>query len=258
MNKLIAGYFVGEFGWSLMRWQGILRHIAPNYDHITIGCERSMSFLYEDFANEFLYFEDLGISINSRNMWMANQNVYEMPHHKGDNYFKPCRDICLSNGNYHQNYIKFGRYDKRCEYDLLIHARSTNNFNTGYRNWHHDNWCKLVKEFGTFKIASIGSKGGALSIPGTKDLRGISLKQLSNTMASSKLFVSPSSGPGHFASLCGCKHLIWSDIKDQGLYNNMERWLENWNPFKIHCTFIPKWQPTVNQVIGEVNKCLNK
>ena len=256
VNKLIAGYHAGEFGHILMRWQGILRHMAPNYDSVVIGCEKSMKFLFEDFANEFMFFEDLNIKIHSRNMWMCNQTVYQMPHHKDENYFKPCKEICLSNGNYHQNFIKWGKKTGRNHYDLLIHARSTTNFETGYRNWPYESWQLLLDEYQGLKIASVGSKDGAWWIPGTKDLRGIPLKQLSNIMASSDLFASPSSGPGHFASLCGCKHLIWSDKKDRGLYDNEVRYKEDWNPFETECFFIPNWQPTVRQVIKEMDKCL--
>lgn len=256
MNKLIAGYHAGEFGHLLFRWQGILRHMAPNYDHITIGCERAMKFLFEDFATEFMFFEDAGHKIHSRNMWMTNQTVYDMPNWKDDNYFKPCREICLSNGNYHQNFIKWGKKNKKSEYDILIHARSTTNFDSGYRNWPYENWRKLVFEYDDLRMASVGSKSGAWYIPGTKDLRGIPLKQLANTMASSDVFLSPSSGPAHFASLCGCKHLVWSDKKDRGLYDNEIRYVRQWNPFETPVVFIPKWQPTLNEVSKELYTCL--
>ena len=256
MNNLIAGYFVGEMGWELMRWQAILRHMAPNYDHITIGCEKPIKFLYEDFADEFVYFEDTGIKIHTRNMWMANQKVYEMSHHQGDNYFVPNKEICLGNGNYHQNFIKWGKKTSGNRFDLLIHARSTTNFETGYRNWPYKNWQNLLDEYPDLKVASTGSKDGAWYIPGTKDLRGIPLSRLANVMASSDLLASPSSGPGHFASLCGCKHLVWSEKKDRGLYDNETRYKEDWNPFMTECVFIPRWQPTVRQVIKEIDKCL--
>ena len=257
MSTLIAGYFVGEFGWNLMRWQGIIRHMAQNYDKVIIGCEKSMTFLFEDFATDFVF---LHIDIKSRNMWMANQMVYEMPHSENDNYIKPCREICLSNGNFHQNFIKWGNKNEEYQYDLLIHARSTNNFNTGYRNWAYDNWIELLVELWDchLNIASIGNNEDAMHIPGTDDLRGIPLKNLADVMASSKLMVSPSSGPGHFASLCGCKHLIWSDEKDQGLYNNKFRWLEDWNPFNTECYFIPEWQPSVERVQKGIEICLSE
>ena len=138
----------------------------------------------------------------------------------------------------------------------VIHARSTTNFETGYRNWPYEKWQLLIDNYPDLKIASTGSRDGAWWIPGTKDLRGINLKQLSDVIASSDVFASPSSGPGHFASLCGCTHVIWSTEKDRGLYNNRDRWEKEWNPFNTECHFIPTWQPTVKQVTKETDKCI--
>ncbi len=258
MNKLIAGYFIGEFGWELMRWQAIIRHIAKNYDKVIIGCERDKAFLYEDFATDFKYFDDLGINIESRNMWMANHTVYEMEHEEKDAFIAPIREICLDNGNYHQNFIKWGKKDKNLYYDLLLHARSTKNFNTAYRNWAPVCWDRIVDEYRRMRIASVGSLDGADYIKGTDDLRGTPLKALADTMASSNMIIGPSSGTMHFASLCGLKHIVWSDLKDRGLYNNRDRFDFMWNPFATEFNFIPSWQPEPETVIKECNKWLTQ
>jgi len=244
MSKLIAGYFVAEMGWLLMRWQGICRHVSKNYNGTIIGCEKEYSFLFKDFATEFKYFEDLRIKINSRNMWMSNGTTYPME--KAN--FLPSRNVCLEN-EYHQDFIKYGHKDASLKYDILIHARSTENYNTGYRNWAVDNWIELSRRLCGLRVASIGSIGGALHIAGTDDCRGIELSLLSDVMASSTVLLSPSSGPVHFASLCGLRHIVWATEKDRGIYNNRERYEKLWNPFNTSCVFIPTWQPTIEQVI---------
>ena len=53
MRKLYAGPWVGEFGWELCSWVPSLRHIAENYDHITVEIQPGMEYLYE-FADEFI------------------------------------------------------------------------------------------------------------------------------------------------------------------------------------------------------------
>ena len=70
MKHLYAGYFAGEFGWELMAWQSRVRYLAQGYDKVTIGCLRGHEFLYEDFAEDFIYWEG---SVRTKNMWMVNQ-----------------------------------------------------------------------------------------------------------------------------------------------------------------------------------------
>ncbi len=258
MKKLVAGHFVGEFGWLLMRWQGIIRHIAKQYDHVTIGCEKPYKFLFEDFADEFVYYTG---RVKQRNMWQVNGTVY--PLNREGECIVPSRSICLDDiinkgkGVYHQDFIKYGSYDIRNHYDILIHARSTNNYQTGYRNWPEGNWNKIVEAYPDMLIASVGSPEGADYIDGTDDLRGIDLDRLADVMASSEVLLSPSSGAVHFVALCGMKHIVWSKEDDRGIYNNRERNTTLWNPFNAEVIFIPNWQPSPNDVLMELDKCLS-
>ena len=34
MKTLIAGPWVGEFGWELAAWQGYIRALSKNFDHL--------------------------------------------------------------------------------------------------------------------------------------------------------------------------------------------------------------------------------
>jgi len=258
MTTLIAGHHAGEFGHMLMTWQGIIRKMAERYDEVVMGCERQYRYLYEDFTDKFNSFH---YEIKTRNMWMTNQRVYKL----GDDYtdfhsskidhIYPSRELCL-NPKTEQKFIKYGKFDENKKFDILIHARSTDNLNTGYRNWPIVKWEELVLRYNkTRDIASIGSKDGAHWIKGTHDLRGVPLNILADTMASSTLLLSPSSGPVLFGLLCGLKSIVWSDIPDRGLYNNRDRYLKMWNPFKTPCIFIPEWQPSVLSIAKEVDRC---
>lgn len=250
MKTLVAGYIAPEFGWGLFGWQGILRHQAKkgNYDKVIIGCEPQYRFLYEDFATDFVNFP---FSIKTRNMWYTNGQVYPMP--KAD--IVPSRELCRDE-SIPQDFVSWGKYKEDYKFDILIHARSTNNMNTYYRNWPLQYWCELVSQFKGLNIACLGTTGGAFRIPGTVDIRGIELKQLADVIFSSSMLVSPSSGPAHFASLCETIHIVWSDFDTVGVMNNKIRYLKKWNPFNTECCFIPSWQPTIKQVADKIEDWL--
>jgi len=246
---IYAGYFAGEFGWLLMRWQAKVRFLSELNGDIIVGCEKQYNFLFEDFTSKFMAFEDLNIEIKSRNMWLCNQQIYPM----AEKCFSPDRQKCIDNNN--QSFIKYGVKSER-KYDILLHDRSTKNFNTEYRNWNCDKWLDIVSHFKGLKVASVGSKSGANYIKDTEDLRSIELKSLANIMASSRVLVSPSSGTAHFASLCGLPHIVWSDRIDRGLYDNKQRYETDWNPFNTKCNFIDSWHPDSKTVIKEIEKCI--
>ena len=81
-------------------------------------------------------------------------------------------------------------------------------------------------------------------IKGTKDLRGIDLKELTDYMSSANLIIGPSSGPMHLASLCGLKHVSW------GVESNVNRYKYDWNPHKAEVEYIisEKWNPSIEDV----------
>ena len=246
VKVLNAGFFVGEFGWLLMRWQGVCRYLSRQYDKTVIGCEAEYTYLFEDFANEFIYYTG---KPKTRNMWLADQKTYPLTG------LVPSKEVCL--GNSKQEFVRYGRFDLTKKYDLLFHARSTSNMGTGYRNWPIEKWNQLRKEFPSLKIASTGSVTGANYVQGTDNLIGMPLNRLADYVASAELVISPSSGMGHFASLCCTTHVVWSDERDRGVMNNKERYLKEWNPFKTRCHFISKWQPEINEVKDMINVALS-
>ena len=69
-------------------------------------------------------------------------------------------------------------------------------------------------------------------------------------MSNSKLIIGPSSGPLHYASLCGLSQIVWSEPK------NRDKYLIHWNPFKTYVTFYSKksWSPSVQEVYNLFKK----
>ena len=143
-------------------------------------------------------------------------------------------------------------------YDLIIHARACKKYNQEKWNWPDKNYEKVLKNLNPSKVCSIGTE--AHHIKGTEDLRGIPLKDLCDIMASSKVLLTPSSGPGHLASLCGLSHIIMTDNYYQKSIGgtNRDRYKYKWNRFKVKCRILDKhnWIPPVDLVTKEVEKFL--
>ena len=183
---LIAGPWVGEFGWELLAWQGYIRSLSRNFDKTIIICARSSKGIYLDFADEFLFFSEISF---------------------GKYKVKP-------------EYIRFGR-DNDTEYDILFHIRSRKEIRPE-DNWSIDNWNVLKEKFKDKKIACIGTTSSSGWIEGTDDLRNIPLGDLFDIMRNSHAVFGPSSGPMHLSSLCGCPHVVWSYSGNKTRYE--ENW----------------------------------
>ena len=236
-----------------MAWQGIARHRAQSYMKTVVHCEAGYQFLYKDFADEIhqhAFFPEF------RNMWAYKPLTFH--EFNGNDVLIPSKEVCLN--GYQQSFVRLGIHSD-VKITVLMHARSTNNGGWGYRNWPLYKWEELFNKLDSFGYAgaSVGTHDGAEYIPGTIDLRGEPLASLANIMRAAKVFVSPSSGPAHFASLCGLRHVVWSDIKMEAIgCSNKDRYEHKWNPFKTPCAFLPTWQPSVDDVFGEVRKCLSR
>jgi len=258
MKKLYAGFFCGEYGWELMRWQGYLRYIAKDYDYVCVGCEPGHESIYDDFATDFVTWGD----VSSRNMWMCNGgHVPPIPVIDDGDYILPSKEICLT-GKINQTFIQYGKAEKSDIPCIVFHARATNNLGTHYRNWSIENWLKLESmisnEIGPHTAYCIGSIDGANNIRSITDQRGLSMPQLFDVLAMATVLVTPSSGPGHLAALCNCPVVAWSDNHKQVIgCTNKERYKHIWNPFNTPVEFLDKtWQPKVEDVFEKVKMFL--
>lgn len=260
MKVLFAGPWVGEFGWELFCWQGILREQSKNYDKVIVSSRPHMKILYDDFASEFVpYVPNVNNTDCERNVGFVYNNIHEQYlNPEDDNSFIPPQFLLERyvppqgyQKSLKQSFVKYGKENKDLKYDVIIHAR--NKKNSPERNWTLENWTKLVNELTKhpIKIACIGTSDQADYIPPCDNFMDKDLYFLSELFYNSSLLVTPSSGPGHFASLCGCAHLIWSGNPD-----NEIRYKQHWNPFNTHCVYMKDttWKPNVNSVYESINK----
>lgn len=256
---LLAGPWIGEFGWELFCWQGYVRELSKNYDKTIVISRPGNSALYEDFCDEYIDFNPKSFKTD---FWMCSESVDFtdlISNIEHDDYFGGNFDIgyrCLSDGRSidtkgifkTQKFVKYSKETNYDGYDVIFHCRNKTTGNQ--RNWDFEQWVNLKNILPSeLKIACIGNNE-AFKIDGCDDLRGIELSDLIGVMNKSKLIIGPSSGPMHLASLCGLKHLVWSSE------HNRVRYLTDWNPFNTEVIFYSKeeWNPNPNNIYNIILK----
>jgi len=258
---LVAGPWVGEFGWELFHWIPHIRFLSHRYDKTIVYCRTGLDLLYQDFAEckhfDVNSYETDACRVDGK-FFVLSQ--YELDKYNDYEYFPNTR---IANNQYGmKEYFDYSIYadcvTNPC--DVIVHARSTNKCGTGFRNWSLEKWDELVSLLDC-KVGFIGLKESSYCPSGAIDLRGNNMKMVISYIVASKLVVGPSSGPMHLASLCKKKHLVWTDIKiEPGLNGtNRDRYETIWNPFKTPVIVVDKygWQPPVDVIVEQINECIN-
>jgi len=233
MKILLAGPYVGEFGWELFCWQAYIRRLSKDFDKTIVIGRPTNEAMYSDFCDEYIKFDPQSFKTEAFrcfNAKSAEHLIKSIPH---TTYQTGNFDIGMhyhgrlidSKGWFYskQEFHKFESDVSDKGYDVIFHCR---NKSVGpERNWGLGKWVELKHLLGdNLKIACIGNEE-AFHVKGTDDLRGIDLSELISIMNNSKMIVGPSSGPMHLASLCGLKHLVWTTEF------NRSRYTKDWNPF---------------------------
>ena len=265
---LIAGPWVGEFGWELFAWQGYVRALSRKFDQTVIICRDLSRPLYKDFCNNFISINPQGgladsffmhgVNFNEllRQVLMEKENSLMS---KNPTIFIP-RRIGFPPLTHYSEIIKLGEYKIVPEYfqygnkgekkyDYIFHVRQRQL--RPQHNWEISKWKKLLKYFSIQKknVACVGTKSQAEHLPGTVDLRDKDLTEVFNAMTNAHCTFGPSSGPMHLASLCGCPHVVWSES------DNKIRYEKNWNPLKTKILLLSEFgfQPTADYVFEKFN-----
>lgn len=266
-DHLLVHPFMGEFGWELMRWQAHVRHVSSYHKKTIVFCKKGYEYLYRDITdaiypltltNEGLadcWSRDKYSILKDDNFHSFNSYASLSPYDQ----LIPNREICI--GEIAQEFIRFGdpKYFND-GVDIVIHARSDKRKVIGDRNWPQEKWVELIGRLKSYKIATIGTVNEALGFKDVLDYRGKDLKQVAKVLSNSKICIGPSSGPMHFASLCGCKHIVWTDARKWNLGStrgtNRQRYEEVWNPFSIPCVVIDQyvWNPPIEIVYDAIMK----
>jgi len=261
MKKLIAGPWVGEFGWELFAWQGYVRALSRKFDHTTIISRPKSKPLYEDFCDTFYDHMPSGGIVDSffmhgvdfgkdfKKVAIANNIKFD-----SDTTLLIPRRIGLPPFTHHTQPVIIGNHTIKPEYkiygskadtgyDYVFHIRNRKSVRPE-DNWSVQNWNKLRDLLGSDKIACIGTEAESGLIEGTHDMRDIELQKLFELLYNAKCAFGSSSGPMHLASLCNTPHIVWS------IPNNKVRYEENWNPHDTNVCFFSdyNWHPDASFV----------
>ena len=260
MKTLIAGPWIGEFGWELFAWQGYIRALSRKYEKTIVISRGNSEAFYEDFTTVyydytppnhladsfFMYNVDtkkcLQEAVKKHDIKLSKNTTLLLPRRIGLPPFTHYTEHVIFGEDIVQpEYICFGK-KKKPEYDFIFHIRARELRQED--NWGLDNWKKLKELFGDSKIGCIGTHKESGWIEGTTDLRDLDIKKILSIMHNAKCIFGPSSGPMHLASLCGAPHVVWS--KPQ----NRVRYEENWNPLKTKVLFLDEhsWHPSPKYV----------
>lgn len=262
-QTLLAGPWVGEFGWELCAWQAYVRSLSKQYNKIIVLSRAGREFLYEDFYDEFIIFDAPLLKVNGH---IGEINQIELNKIlKNLHYTQHLLPFCITspvNFNLNQpiigtefnkqDFIKYTSNTIDKQYDILIHPR--NKIVGGMRNWSIENWKELIfllkKDY---SIAAIGTNE-AFKLDSIDDYRNVSLRDTVSLMNRTKLVVGGASGPIHLASLCGAPHFLWSEEYSR------PRFIKHWNPHNTKMFFhlITHWNPTVDEIYKGIIKSMKE
>ena len=258
---LLAGPWVGEFGWELCAWQGYVRRLSKQYNKTIVLSRAGREFLYEDFCDEFIIFDSPLSKVNGpygeTNQIKLNEILKTVHHTRHLSSFCIINPVSFNLNKSiigtefnKQDFIKYSSNTINKQYDILIHPR--NKIVGGIRNWNIDNYNKLVlllKE--DYSVAEIGTDE-AFKLDDIDDYRNISLRDTVSLMNRTKLVVGGASGPIHLASLCGAPHFLWSEEYSR------PRFTTHWNPHNAKMFFhlITHWNPTVDEIYNGIIKSI--
>jgi hypothetical protein len=250
MKLLLALPFFGDYGWMLCRWIPHLRFLSHRYDATCVWMSHENEWLCHDFATPIEKIHPKGDCCD------CDADVFVL---------RPGQEF--NRGPLEVEFVKYGKHDRVWASDLVIHARADSRGVIGEnRNWPVERWQELIQRLRDNSmvrtVIGVGSLEAAVHVPGARDMRGVDARLLIDIMASTRLCIGPSSGPMHLASLCGARHLVWSDQRVWNLGSkkgtNRERYENIWNPLGTPATVFDSqgWQPEVDAIQSLVERLL--
>lgn len=247
-----------ELGWLIARFNPYCRHKAKGYDKVIVLCPPDERYIWNDFATDFI---DIKRPDRADRWFYGPGKSAKIPkkilkQHPGCDRIEPSEKTC-NKGK--REFRKFGsRNGDRCDPYIVIHARSTEKYGQGNRNYSVKKFERIVRDVG-YRSISIGTIENSHLVPGTEDARGISLHKLCNILANAKLVIGPSSGPLHLSHFCGAPILVWTYKRYEKAVggNNRYRYEKKWRPFKdVPVTVVDNygWDPPVKVLIKKIKK----
>lgn len=272
LRPIVAGPWLGEFGWEIMRWQGVFRALAYQGRSITMIARSGHEALYADYVSEFipaaeLGFEEFGATDGWRLDGVEPRISRRLRWTRFWKYEEARPLTCMKRGldvrGPEQQFVRYTgvKPTVRDPY-VVVHGRETDKADSGMRNWPADHWEELVTRINDqgLTVVAIGHPRQSICPRGAIDLRGLPLVDTIGAVAHSRLVIGPSSGPMHLASVCGTPHVVWTnrDIWQSSAGTSRERYERAWNPLNTPAFVVDAydWRPPVDVVAEAVRSAL--
>jgi ADP-heptose:LPS heptosyltransferase len=237
---LLAGPFVGEFGWELFCWQGRIRWLAKHkYKKVYVVCQEGHEVLYEDFA----YTNTLDIPYGDRDC-NHDRTIDVLPANRGvlSYNWNWSEEDCRKHKFTEQAFVNYGGKIDGVP-DIILHARKRSL--RPKDNWGRDKYEKLIDSLHKqgLTVGTIGLSTQTEDLEVDKDYRDHDLRYTCDVLASTKCIVGTVSGPMHLAALCKTPQVIFTHL------GNIGRCGRHWNPFNAPCIITKEgWHPSVQNV----------
>ncbi len=256
-KKLYAGPWGGEWGWELCSWNPCIRHIAQDFDHVTVEIQPGMEYMYE-FADEIIINPrlpnfDMYTGKPSKEPFVPDKDTKiwtpkDFWRHHAKWEFKIIKNASPDDRKMHpKKWRQYGTEQPRKVATIMCAWRGKKHFkNRSYpeKQYPDDRCIALTQSFldAGYDVACYGGEDN-LYVNGTLDFRGVPLPELCGALSQASLSIGPSSGTIHLASLCGTPHVTWYGRP----VVSMDRYLTYWNPFSTPATFLDGDCPSVEK-----------
>jgi hypothetical protein len=238
-RNLLAGPFVGEFGYEIMQWQAHIRARRGFYKEVHVLTYPGRDYLYEGCRVHYhdVVLKQAGYAYGRLNRIQARQMAQAKAAEIGlqDYDIFEAGLLCT---RYHKQV--FGQPDFKLfqeppksatPLDVAFHFRAVQKTGPDQENKNYDPALadELVRQCSNRGISTccIGHPDYAYCPPGCADYRSVDLSQTVAGICSARLVAGENSGPMHLANICGRPTVLWAQHQWRIDYSL------RWNPFRV-------------------------
>lgn len=236
-SHLVAGPYVGEFGWELMQWQGYVRARRSHYEQVHVISYPGRDYLYEGCRIHYH-----NISLQTAGHRYGNLT----PRESHDMARAKACELGLKNYDVFSPHLLCTQYHKRLFWsqefrlfvepplvatrrDVAFHFRCVQKSADHPKNYSADSARELVHlclKTG-LGVICIGHPEYSLCPQGAEDGRSVDLRQTVAAISGVHAVAGENSGPMHLANLCGKPTILWAYAQSSIDYSL------RWNPFRV-------------------------
>jgi hypothetical protein len=262
-RHLIAGPYVGEFGYEVMQWQGYVRARRSAYESVHVLTYPGRDYLYEGCSvhHHDVELRTAGYNYGSMEPTERHRRAHALAAELGLTDYD-IFDTSLLCTRYHK--MLFWRQEFRLfreapkpggQRDVAFHFRAIDK--TGpdrSRNYRRELAEEIVRlgSAAGWRMICVGHPDYSLCPEGVEDLRSVDLRETVAALCSVRLLAGELSGPFHLANLCGVPTAFFAD--GQWRIDNCL----GWNPFRVPLYVIANdtMQPPSELVFAKVREAL--